>query len=358
MAIYPRGKKRTYWMRFRFCGQWVHESCRTPSKTLAKEVERKRRQQLSESFGRVTKRVLPPLFDKARSDWFESVKAHLAERTIAIYSDALRLHLCPAFGSMLVCDITAQKIGEYQARRRSQGASARTLNKELQVLRMVLKRYKLWANLQGDVKFERESKGIGKALTAEQEAHLLAECAKSDSACYAAVTLALNTTMRSDEIKKLRWEQVDLLERILTVGKSKTEAGEGRTIPLNAAAVHALAQWADRFPERKREHFVFPFCEGIFNPAAANPLRPTRGWRTAWRNATKRAALKLRFHDLRHTAITKLAEGQASDQTIMSIAGHVSRQMLEHYSHIRMTAKRSALDAISTTLHEVKKHCA
>lgn len=58
----------------------------------------------------------------------------------------------------------------------------------------------------------------------------------------------------------------------------------------------------------------------------------------------------LRFHDLRHTAITKLAERQASDQTIMSIAGHVSREMLEHYSHIRIAAKRGALDAISTPL--------
>lgn len=55
----------------------------------------------------------------------------------------------------------------------------------------------------------------------------------------------------------------------------------------------------------------------------------------------------LRFHDLRHTCITKLAEGQASEQTIMAIAGHVSRKMLEHYSHIRMEAKRAALDAIA-----------
>jgi hypothetical protein len=58
----------------------------------------------------------------------------------------------------------------------------------------------------------------------------------------------------------------------------------------------------------------------------------------------------LRFHDLRHTAITKLAESQASDQTIMAIAGHVSRQMLEHYSHIRIAAKRVALDSIATPL--------
>src|SRR5215475_6585090 len=55
----------------------------------------------------------------------------------------------------------------------------------------------------------------------------------------------------------------------------------------------------------------------------------------------------LRFHDLRHHAITELAESQASDRTIMSIAGHVSQRMLAHYSHVRIEAKRKALDALS-----------
>ena len=56
--------------------------------------------------------------------------------------------------------------------------------------------------------------------------------------------------------------------------------------------------------------------------------------------------MQLRFHDLRHTCVTKLAESQASEQTLMAIAGHVSRRMIEHSSHIRMEAKRSATDAI------------
>jgi len=54
----------------------------------------------------------------------------------------------------------------------------------------------------------------------------------------------------------------------------------------------------------------------------------------------------LRFHDLRHCAITKLAESEASDQTIMSIAGHLDRKMLEYYSHIRNAAKRKAVEAM------------
>jgi len=53
------------------------------------------------------------------------------------------------------------------------------------------------------------------------------------------------------------------------------------------------------------------------------------------------------LHDLRHHAITELAESQASDQTIMAIAGHVSPRMLAHYSHVRLEAKRNALEALS-----------
>jgi hypothetical protein len=49
---------------------------------------------------------------------------------------------------------------------------------------------------------------------------------------------------------------------------------------------------------------------------------------------------------MRHHAITELAESGASEQTVMSIAGHVSRKMLEHYSHIRVDAKRKALEAL------------
>jgi len=57
----------------------------------------------------------------------------------------------------------------------------------------------------------------------------------------------------------------------------------------------------------------------------------------------------LRFHDLRHHAITELAESQTSDQTIMAIAGHVSPKMLQHYSHVRLAAKRAALDSLANS---------
>ncbi len=151
----------------------------------------------------------------------------------------------------------------------------------------------------------------------------------------------------------LRWRQIDLMERALTVGRTKTEGGSGRVIPLNSIAYAALVRWASQFPEAKPEDYVFAACEDARldcphpNADRIDPSRPIKSWRTAWRRALKDAGMSLRFHDLRHTCITKLAEGQASEQTLMSIAGHLSRKMLEHYSHIRMAAKRAALEAIA-----------
>ncbi len=82
-----------------------------------------------------------------------------------------------------------------------------------------------------------------------------------------------------------------------------------------------------------------------------DPTHPIRTWKRTWRSLTKEAGLTgLRFHDLRHHAITELAESGASDQTIMSIAGHVSRKMLDRYSHIRMEAKRNALEVLSNKM--------
>jgi integrase len=350
--IYKRGKGGTYWFRFRFAGRFVHESARTGSKTLARDAERQRRRELEIKWNRIERRTLPPRFEQAATEWLEVAKPHLAERTQDIYDVAIRCHLSPALGSLLLCDIDAREIAAYQAKRKSSGTSARTLNKELQVLRQVLKRHKLWAMLQGEVKFEREHSNIGKALAPDEETKLLAVC-ESNSLLHTVVCLALNTALRRNEIRTLRWSQIDLFDRTLTVGRTKTEGGSGRVVPLNSVAYAALVRWASRFPNAQPGHYVFPACEDARidtkHPNAANidAAQPIKSWRTGWRRALTDAGLQIRFHDLRHSCITKLSESQASEQTIMAIAGHMSRAMVEHYSHIRMAAKRAALDGIA-----------
>jgi hypothetical protein len=75
--------------------------------------------------------------------------------------------------------------------------------------------------------------------------------------------------------------------------------------------------------------------------------RPMGSCRKAWRRACKAAGVRYRPHDMRHTFISRLAENPAvSEQTIKALAGHVSRQMLERYSHIRSEAKQAAIQAL------------
>jgi integrase len=159
---------------------------------------------------------------------------------------------------------------------------------------------------------------------------------------YPALMLALNTGMRNAEIRQLRWNEVDLKKQFLTVGRSKRAAGDGRTIPLNAALFDALRQHAD--------WCVLRFGRG----KQMDPTRPITTIKTAWTNARQRVGVTGRLHDSRHTLITELAENGAGDQTIMDIAGHVSRQMLKHYSHIRMQAKQEALDVVGKKQQEVE----
>jgi integrase len=177
---------------------------------------------------------------------------------------------------------------------------------------------------------------------------------------YLAAILCLNTTARGCELKGLQWSDVDLFDRTVTIRKSKTDAGV-RAIPLTDVACSALARLrtrAESFGPVDPAHYVFAsyVSRRVFNGTAVvgsnltefDPTKHVNSWRSAWRTLTKKAGLPgFRFHDLRHCAITSLAESGASDSTIMAIAGHVSRRMLERYSHVRMEAKRTAMECLS-----------
>ena len=274
--------------------------------------------------------------------------ARLAPRSVQTERERLK-PLMAAFGQTKVNRITVEMVRTYMADRKAAIVANKTINLELGVLRSVMKRAKLWHLFADEIKPLPVRTQVGRAMTLEEKLRLVKTAATKPEWQNArlAMVLALNTTMRACEIKSLRWYDVDLLANTVTVRKSKTKAGQ-RIIPVNLDALFTFRELYNRASAiggTGPDHYVFPACEnGRFDPAA-----PQKSWRSAWRSLRKAAGIPgLRFHDLRHHAITELAESQASDATIMAIAGHVSRQMLEHYSHVRLEIKRKALEALST----------
>ncbi len=154
--------------------------------------------------------------------------------------------------------------------------------------------------------------------------------------------------MRSGEILGLKWGQVDLAAKIVTVGKAKTPTGTGRQIPMNdelALVIAALADWHRwKFGALSQDHYIFPFGSN----AQYDATRHTTTMKKAWASVREDAGVQCRIHDLRHTAITNMAENGVPEGTMLAIAGHMSRAMLERYSHIRLQAKRSAVESLNT----------
>ncbi len=86
--------------------------------------------------------------------------------------------------------------------------------------------------------------------------------------------------------------------------------------------------------------------KGIMTRYDADPAKPLDAWKRAWSTAKKNAGVECRVHDLRHHFISALAQTQTPDATIQAISGHLSRKMLEPYSHIRFEAKRRAVETL------------
>ncbi len=354
--IYERGK--VWWYEFCFHGQRIRQSSGSKSKTLAVKAERNRRRELEESANGIRPMRRPMLFPLASREWMDANSARWSKSNIAIQEFNLK-HLSAYFGKMLLADIiTPEHIGKYQGIRQKEGASNRTINMEVSTLRMIMKSARLWASIADDVRMLTERKDVGRALTADEETRLLEACKRSPQpSLYTAVVIFCNTGLRNAELRRARWSQVDFMKSEFQVGKSKTAGGEGRIVPLNQAALGALKDWRSRWPDAKPADYIFPSEKlafkgegavecGVMISYAVDPSKPLGSWKRAWSSAKKQAGVECRIHDLRHHFISALAQTQTPDATIQAISGHLSRKMLEHYSHVRLDAKRRAVELL------------
>ena len=315
-------------------------------------------------------------FDQAADSYFNGRKLELGESS---QKKERQLLVKPRefFQRKCVSKITAEDVLKFREWRSETGVGPAIINMEVGVIRRMLKRAKRWHLLGADIRPLKEPRSIGRALAYDEKLRLLNTAGQNGEwqRAEAAMSLALCTTMRGCEIKRLQWRDVDFLNRAILVRTSKTEAGQ-RLIPMNDEAYEIVVRLRERakgFNGIEPQHYVFPACEH----GHVDPTRNQHSFRTAWRSLTQaircpacgksqgpgdtcvnrkcKAEIRgiksplagLRFHDLRHHAITELAESQVSDQTIMAIAGHVSQKMLARYSHVRTEARRQAVAALS-----------
>jgi integrase len=346
MAVYKRGK--VYWYSFIFAGKRIQESAKTASKTVAKEAEKDRHRELE--------RTLAGLPAKKRENRIRTVNDvirpyldayELTHRPQSVQFAKGRLaHVQRLIGSELLPDLTESAIHSYVKARLREEASGRTINMEVGELSRAIGR--TWRELWPKVKKLEERRDVGRALSTAEQRQLLdgLESMRSQALRTLIPTLLL-TGMRAGEASSLRWSQVDLMAKIITVGRAKTSSGTGRVIPINDELAHILVEqrawFVKHFGEPTAGYCVFPFG----HPVPSDPRRHITDITWAWDELREKTGVRCRLHDLRHTFATGLAERGVPESTMLSLMGHMSRAMLERYSHIRMAAKRDAVAGVT-----------
>ena len=349
-----------YGFRYKDNGKWPEKSTRTDNLREARKFKEEFERNLREGTLPTDKAAWS--VKQAATLWVAQHAAHLGPEKSKRNEQSLLNQLTRRIGDVKLKAITIDTLKTYQATRIRE-VSERTVNLELRILVSVLKEANSWRPIEEHYKplTEQES-DIGQALTEEQLSRLERTAASNPAwlVVYLAEMLAINSGMRSGEVKRLQLADVNLELQRLRIRRAGTKTDSGaRLIELNVAALEAvtrLYQRAVMLGASKPEHYLLP-ADLSRHTRANDPLRgrigfdPTRHqgtFHSAWRSLRKAAGLDgLRFHDLRHSFISMLAVHGVPLPVVQSMVGHMSAAVTRHYTHISTQAARAAVELLN-----------
>lgn len=351
-----RRQSKVWWYEFTFAGRRIRESAKTTRKTIAIEAEKRRRAELERAIV-----GLPTKPERRLETVNELLDAYAKGYAVNHRRDSAAIvrersaHLKRLLGGLLPADLSDQRLLDYIAQRQAEGVSGRTINMEISVLARSLG--STWKLLWPRLKKLEERSDVGRALEPDEERRLLEAAAGNRSPLiYPYLMILVWTGMRESEARMMRWRQIDFEKGIILVGASKTEAGRGRAIPMSGPLRPAIEAYAARYAQwfgpLKPDWYVFPASN---RQKPADPGAPVGSLKRAWETVRRQAGVHCRLHDLRHSFCTKLGEAGIPESTMLDMMGHVSASMLKRYSHIRLEARRRAIEALERAAVDVPK---
>ncbi len=255
------------------------------------------------------------------------------------YTDKLIVEsLCRFFDKKTFREMTPLMIEKYKKQRREsltrskKPRSPATVNRELAVLSKIfslaIDDEIIETNPCSRVKRFRLNNERVRYLTREEEERLLNQLADYPL-LKNIVTMAIYIGFRRGEIFRLKWSEVDFSLRVV---RTLDKNGKPKVVPMTNKLFEILKDLP------KESEFVFP------SPRTNQPLTDVK---KGFKKARENAGIKnFRFHDLRHTTATRLAENGVDAFTIAEILGHSDLRMTKRYTHSTSKSKRRAIDSL------------
>lgn len=262
--------------------------------------------------------------------------------------------LAEYFGNRRIRIITFGDLETYKRQRldqtsnRNQPVTIASANRELALLRSVFGYavQERWLNRSpfddgnGLISLAVESKR-DRVLTREEELRLLAVCENKERQHVRPVLVtALDTAARKGELLRLRWSDVNLLAALITLTSYKGKKMTSRTVGMTARLKAELQRLAERAPEGRNE-LVFGIKQGFYK---------------AFETACRLAGIEdFRFHDCRHTAITRMVQSGMPHTEIMKLSGHTVFATFERYVNASHETARRGADALDLLTRQIEE---
>lgn len=222
-------------------------------------------------------------------------------------------------GELDIRYLNKQQFSQYQ-KDRLERVSVASVHAELSLIKRVLDTaIKQWGcgiveNVIKTMKYSKGNVSRTRRLEADEKDRILT-AAKSQRNNYicSVIEFAIETGMRRSEILKLKWHDINLETGFASLYDTKN--GEDRKVPLTKRCIEVLNQLP------RSHEYVFPISATCLNQA--------------WQRAVKKADIKdLRFHDLRHEAVSRFFEMGMSVPEVALISGHKDLAQLFRYTHL------------------------
>ena len=312
-----------WWTCIRHNGIKIQKSLETSDRKLAQAIEAKIRTEIVE--GKYYEKLAGN--NKTFMDMMDKfMKEHapkVSNKTQTSYTTSLN-HLIPFFGESSLLSISPKMISRYKVLRKDEGAKPASVNLELAMLSKAFSlAVREWEWLRDNpvlrVQKDKENNERDRWLSKDEETIILDNCPEW---LRDILVFDLNTGLRQDELLSLEWSRVNLLRKTILITNTKND--KPKTVPLNKIALDVINR---RSKVRSiKNNFVFFNRNG--KKISVNNLR------ISFNNVMRKAGIKdFRFHDLRHTFATRLAQAGVDLYKISKLLGHKDIKMTQRYAH-------------------------
>ena len=288
--------------------------------------------------------TLNDLLDRYKSEVLSEKRAKGQSGQLIWWKDQLGEYKLKDLTPSLIAGLK-DKLTKDQSERTGRSRTSATVNRYLALLShafTVAVREWQWmaVNPLRQISKFKEAQGRTRFLSDEERERLLDVCSSSKNThLFTLVTLALSTGMRRGEMLGLRWENIDIQNRRITLVITKN--GERRGVPLVGKAYGLIKELFLKL-EPEGQDLLFPSPNNSKKPISI---------RTAWETVLKRSRIEnFRFHDLRHSTASYLAMNGASLLEIADILGHKTLQMVKRYSHLSEDHKTIVLENMNKNI--------